>query len=116
MWTALERGLKIGDTINMPTDLQATEDFGASICQPCPVSEACDGANQKAVEEDDPDLYESCGCQGDGFGLGTQSCSPLYRGLLCSTCVKGYYPDSTLRCIGCPEPNDYLKVVCLACC
>jgi hypothetical protein len=33
---------------------------------------------------------------------------------LCSTCVKGYYPDGALMCIMCPRARDYLIVLGIA--
>ena len=115
IWSSIARSFNPGDSAKDPRPPESQQTVndgpdgqGPMICTQCPHQEACDEANKEALEKEDPSLLEPCGCQGDGFGLGTQSCGPLYRGLLCSTCIKGFYPDANGRCVRCPGSNDYL--------
>jgi hypothetical protein len=88
VWGEIDRGLRDGDSTDarMPLDLQSIGEEQASICSPCQHAEACDAINKNAIEEGLEEELVPCGCMGDGFGLGTKSCAPLYRGLLCNTC------------------------------
>lgn len=86
VWAAINRGPTIANADGRrPVLAQEVGDHGYSICTECPSREACDAAREGGDEA-------PCGCQGDGFGLGTQSCAPHYDGILCSTCSRGYYP------------------------
>jgi hypothetical protein len=112
VWAFIDRGLADGDQsvdARTPSDMQTVDD--ASICTACLQIDGCENLNADAYDNEDATLLKPCGCQGDGFGLGTQSCGPLYRGLLCSTCIKGFYPDSSQMCVACPEARDYLIVL-----
>lgn len=88
------------------------------VCRPCPVGARCPGgkrayANGGYWTTDPSDDTMTLPCEKpkercDGFNetLGRNECGPGYKGVACSACAGGYFPDAGNACQLCPTELD----------
>jgi hypothetical protein len=65
-------------------------------------------ANELSCADDDEDCLHRCqpaeACVG-GTDV-TQDCRPGHEGVMCATCINGYYKSSDMLCYQCKEKPD----------